>query len=839
MKREKQKIELSMKLNIVLLVIFSMIMIWAIFLVRNKLLYNADEMGTYLAQSYANEEENRMSIYKMFLGLGSAYIDQQLEAGTDLEQVQEWLETYSQNMTDVLGGEIIDPYAVIDGQIVAAVPWDGDGEYAYQETEWYQRAMEADGDVIFTNAYMDAITGKELVTLAEKLDGEGNVLAFDILLENFHLHKNKTEIPEDSSYFLYDDSGQLIYMVSDLDIATEEVQEYTQRLLENIQSGSLESHSASIKDMEGQNRGVYYYVMDNGWLSVITIPFQNILNEDWDHVIVIMFIIYLAIVFVILTILIKSMLGNRKMRYVSDTLRILGDTYYAIYRVNYETGTYESVKSSDDVKEALGSSGEYQHLIDVVKEVVDEKTYNEFEQSFSAENIRKLIQEKIYEFGGDYQRKFGDTYKWVSIKIIYNKALGLNEVLMCYREIDAEKRKQLQQQILLENALKSAKKTVKQKSSFFSNISHDMRTPLNAIIGLSELARKNPEKSDEYMEKIEQSGRQLLTLVNDVLDMSRIEHGEESSLDYAPMNLEKCIKDSVALFEEQAEKDHKSLICESEIHQPMVFCDKFRLNQIMNNLLSNALKYSTEGAQVTVRLKQVDQNNHTGKYQIEVEDTGIGMSEAFLERIFEPFARETVFAPMKVSGTGLGMPIVKSLVQQMSGEITVFSELGKGSLFTVILPLQIIGEEEQPEESGEMQEASCDLNGKRILVAEDNEINMEIATECLTMMGAEVLQAYNGREAVDIFASLEEGYVDAILMDMQMPEMDGCTACRRIRALKRKDARTVPVIAVTANAFAEDIAKTTEAGMNAHIAKPIDFGLLAQVIGECTTDAGL
>ena len=204
------------------------------------------------------------------------------------------------------------------------------------------------------------------------------------------------------------------------------------------------------------------------------------------------------------------------------------------------------------------------------------------------------------------------------------------------------------------------------------------------------------------------------------------------------------------------------------------------------------------------------------------------MSKEFLEKIFEPFARETRFSPTKVTGTGLGMPIVKNLVQQMNGELTVQSTLGKGSTFTITLPLHIVESKEVKSEKNDVQ--PYDLQGKKILLAEDNEINMEIAVEYLTMLGAEVTSAWNGREAVETFLSSAPGFYDFILMDMQMPEMDGCTACREIRAADRPDAQTIPVIAVTANAFAEDIAQTTDAGMNGHISKPIDFNLLLELL---------
>lgn len=818
-----------------ILAVFVILLVWSIFLIREKLLKNANEMGMYLAQSYAIEEENRLNVYSMLLSLGASYINEDIDENLPLEDSQEWMAHYTTYLSDIFDAEIMDPYAVIDGNIVAAVPWEGDENYDYSTTEWYQKALAADGAVVYTNAYKDAITGEPMVTLACKLDGEGNVLAFDILLKNFHTHKNRASMPEQSSYFLFDSSNNLMYYSSSMDADSEQGQVYLESLIDAVRTGELKEYDSTVTDLEGKERGVYYYETSNGWLSVITIPIDKILQDGWDRTIIVLSAVCGILLLIAAFIMIRGYLSNKKVQHISDTLQLLGDSYYAIYRINFKLGTYECIKSSEDISGILGTSGEYSHMIDTVKKVVDHTTYEDFEHSFSLENIRKLIASGTYTFGGDYKRKFGDEYKWVSIQIIYNKAMHLDEVIMCFRDIDTQKHKELQQLILLENALSTAKKTVQQKGVFFSNASHDMRTPLNAIIGLSELAQKNPGNAElvsQYMQKIEQSGRQLLTLVNDVLDMSRLEHDKGNTLEYSPMNISKCVQDTVSMFKEQAIQQEKILETQFNVQNPNVFCDPARLTQILNNLLSNALKYSKKNARIQVSLMERNVQYGHGKFQIIVSDTGIGMSPEFLTHIFEPFARETRFNSGKVTGTGLGMPIVKTLVQQMSGEITVKSELGKGSEFIITLPLQLAS---GPQTSPSVSEdpVTYSLEGKRILLAEDNEINMEIASEYLSMMGAEILPAWNGQEAVTTFQTQPEGSIDAILMDMQMPVMDGCTAAATIRALPQRDAATIPIIAVTANVFAEDIARTTRAGMNAHIPKPIDFNQLIQVLQEC------
>lgn len=825
-------------LNIALLLVFFSVMSLGIYLVRDKLLYNANEMGNSLAQSYSNEEESRISVYGMLLRMCALYTDTSIDNDDPVQAMQQGLAEYTNYMSLVLGAEIIDPYAVVDGKIVAANPWEGDEDYDYSQKEWYTNALAADGDIVFTDAYIDAITGKRLVTMSIKLHGDGNVLAFDILMDNFHSLKNKIELPEDSAYYLFDSSGTLIYSTGSDDVDDDLVQQYAAEMLAGVQDGLFASHTAAISGLDGQQQGIYYYEMSNGWTSIVTISLQQILYGTDNATMYLLVGIFVILLVAVIISILREYTENRKVKYISDTLQILGDTYYAIYRINFEAGGYKTIKSAPDLADALGKSGTYSHLLDVLSQVVEDNTYEEFRKNFNLDNIRKLVQSHIYEFGGDYQRHFQQGNKWVSIKIVYNEGLGLNEVIMCFREIDVEKKKELSQHELLEQALENAKRAASKKTMFFSNMSHDMRTPLNAIAGMTKLARQHadaPEKVCGYLDKIEKSSGQLVALVNDILDMARLEQGGGSTLNCQPIDLVQCVQETADLFREQAKSDNRRYEVVLNVQDRMVSADAFRLNQILNNLLSNAFKYSREGDSIRLELRQAARRESRGQYQLIVEDSGVGMSDSFQERLFEPFARETVFAPTKATGTGLGMPIVKGLVQQMSGEITVQSKLGEGSRFVVSLPLQIVTEslvEEKPSSLDALEPYT--MEGRRMIVAEDNELNMEIATEFLSMLGVEVLQAWNGQEAIECFVRQDVGSVDAILMDMQMPEMDGCTACRKIRAMDRPDAATVPIIAVTANAFAEDIAKTTEAGMNAHISKPIDFKLLSDLLQKLT-----
>lgn len=820
------------RFNIIALLIFFVIAVLGLHLLQNRLLQNAQALGVTLARSCSIEEGNNVTVYETLMRIGTQYIDKQLESNPDTEDIQRFLQTFYNNLSETVGSNVIDPYAVVDGKIIAANPWEGDETFDVSQAGWYQQAMEADGEIIFTDAYMDSIYNKPVITIAQKFANFEGVLAFDIFPENFRLTSHSVGMPENSSYYLCDQKGTLLYYQTDLDKGYDEIQEYIETILPGIRTGELYAYDSYVQDFEGNRRGVYYWQMENGWVSIITVPYRTILSglRQLTWIFSLAFAFFLAVLIFMVW---KDYRLNVRVNRDGEILRVLGNSYYSIYRLDYQMKTFEIIKGPEDVHEKIPAQGPYSVLLEKMQEFIEKDAYREFLKSFSIESIQNLVARRIKDFGGDFLRLFGEEYKWVSVRLMFDDSLAEGEVILCFREVDAEKRQQLQQQRLLETALETAKRSEKAKNAFFNNMSHDMRTPLNAIIGMSELVQKNlddPQKIAGYMEKINFSSKQLLNLINDILEMSRLEQGK-ISLDYQQFDLKKCVNDCAAPFHAQADKEQKTFTVSFDMEDATVMGDFFRIGQILNNLLSNAFKYSKAGAQIFLRVKQLNQQEHT-KYQIVVQDTGIGMSREFVERIFEPYARETRFGAQKVSGTGLGMPIVKSLVSQMSGQITVDSELGKGSTFTITIPLETVRETEKPEQEETEAASQFSLEGRKILLAEDNDFNMEIATEILSMHGVQVTQAWNGAEAVLLFRESLPFSFDAILMDMQMPEMDGCEAARNIRAMNRPDAQVIPIIAVTANAFAEDIAMTTEAGMNAHISKPIDFEVLCRTLEE-------
>lgn len=846
--RKLRETLLRTRKSLFLLALFAVISAASFHIIQNNLLDHARVMGDGFALSYSVEEEKNITAYQVLMNMESNYLDQFLESHPSEEELKDWLSIFYQNTGAAFGKNSILPYVVRNGSVIPAVETAQGETYDPTAHEWYRQAEAADGEIIFSDMYEDSCQKMPVITIAKKCSTPETFLAFDIFPEKFRIGINSQELPKGSFYYLCDKSGNVLY--SETNLEEERMDPYLKRILNDIHEGTLEENNPYVINPNGEKRGVYYEKMDNGWTCIVTIPYEELLGSFWY---VTLWYVGLFSVCISLAVFmgIKSCLLSRKMKRINETVQVLGNSFYAVYRVNFKNDTYDMIRGSDYVRSQVPEKGSYSDFLNIVGDVIEEKAYQEFIKSFSLENINRLVSHKVQDYGGDFRRQFPDGYRWVNVRLLYDGSLNQNEAVLCFREVDEEKKSQLQHQHILETALDRAKKNEDAQSQFFSAMSHDMRTPLNAIIGMTELAEKHPEDTQQvksYLRRIGVSSRQLLGLINDILEMSRVQKGK-ITIENSNFDLETAVGDYTAPFAIQAEREKKKFTVSFHIKNRTVKGDSFRLGQIMNNLLSNAFKFTAPGDSISVCIRQAEEQSKD-VFRIIVSDTGAGMSEEFLTRLFLPYERETRFGAKYVAGTGLGMAIVKSIVSQMDGQISVDSRLGEGSTFTLLIPFEIVPDAEKEEnresiakrsENGEgAKQEYTNLSGLRVLLAEDNEINMEICREMLSMAGIEVTEAWNGREALEIFRSSPVSYFDAVLMDMQMPEMDGCEAALAIRNLKneREDAGTIPVIAITANAFSEDIAATEAAGMNAHISKPIDFPVLCRTLERLTGNRG-
>ena len=466
--------------------------------------------------------------------------------------------------------------------------------------------------------------------------------------------------------------------------------------------------------------------------------------------------------------------------------------------------------------------------------LVLEEDRQEFLDAVTPEEIVRNTEQRII-YSVPFRRVFETGVRHYRLEFAkLDLGNGRTGIVTGFKDVDDEVRREQQIQQALRDAVDAANASNKAKSDFLSNMSHDIRTPMNAIIGYTNLARNADSIEDvqEYLDKIDMSSGQLLALINDILEMSRIESGKVER-HYEPADLRAIIDEIGDLFTEQMrQKNLEFSVHTSQMTDNLVWCDKRNLNRVLLNLVSNAYKFTPEGGSVSITLWQTGAAiGGYGSYEMSVEDTGIGMSREFVDKMFTAFERERTSTDSGIEGTGLGLAITKSLVDLMGGTIEVLTSPGGGTKIVIGLKLKIAQEDDVPKAKDALaSDANSEINfsEKRLLLVEDNAINMEIAKMILDQQGFMVEEAENGQVAVDMVSQSEPGYYDAILMDVQMPVMNGYEATRAIRALDDKALASTPILAMTANAFQEDVQAAKDAGMQAHIAKPIDVAVLVE-----------
>lgn len=538
-----------------------------------------------------------------------------------------------------------------------------------------------------------------------------------------------------------------------------------------------------------------------------------------------------------------------------DMVKTLVQDYNAIYHIDLDTDTFMILQAHNVVNEDLYDyayrSMPFQAAMrKFVNEMVREEDREIMLKLSSCEYMKERLQrEEGYSYRYQVTPRRGMQYFEMRIVRARTDEKG-HFAIMTARNVDETAREELRSQREIEKAnrelaqaLETAENASRSKSEFLSRMSHDIRTPMNAIIGLTAIAGANlgnQEKLEDCLKKISDSSHYLLGVINDILDMSKIESGN-MEIREASFSLQDMIRDVLDMVGPQMQARGQSLAVHAEgLRHEQVIGDRGHLEQAFVNILDNAVKYTPEGGHIEFSAEERETSgDRVSTFIFTFRDNGIGMSAEFLKHVFEPFEREEDLRVSKVQGTGLGMAITQHIIHAMGGTVTAESERGRGSCFTVVLPLKL------PETAGaglkpgaaEARRGS-DLHalqqecfrGKRILLAEDNEINRDIMTEIICTTQADVETAPDGAAAVKMFSDHPEEYYDLIFMDIQMPRMNGYEAARAIRALKRTDAASVPIVAMTANTFDDDIHEAMQAGMNAHLAKPVSLDRLDEIL---------
>lgn len=520
---------------------------------------------------------------------------------------------------------------------------------------------------------------------------------------------------------------------------------------------------------------------------------------------------------------------GKQVKEAHQALDALGTAYYHISSLNLKTKIVELVKRSWKRKLNIKEkSADWYPQFEIIKEVIAEPFVQKYVEFFDVQAMAARLHNKE-SMSVELMKKDGTWFLSMVVSQNYDKDGNVTSVLIANRDVTDEKMRELKQEAELREAKLKAECANKAKSSFLFNMSHDIRTPMNAIMGYAELATRHLEETEKvgrYLEKIQMCGGELLSLLGNVLDLARIE-SNKVEMEYVVSNVHETFENCVTMFQQQAESKNQTLSLTEQIMYPYVYIDAPHLSEICLNIISNAIKYTNEGGRITCNVAQEScEKEDWCNMIITITDNGIGMSEEFQKHIFETFEREHNSTISHVEGSGIGMSITKKLVDLMDGTIEVKSRQGEGSTFTVTVPCRKASKEESLVKKNSNLSNKNSLNGIRILLVEDNELNTEIARELLMEEGCIVETANNGVACIDMIEKAKADYYKIILMDIQMPVMNGYDATLAIRKMEDNKKSRIPIIAMTANAFAEDMQKVLSVGMNEYIAKPIAMNIL-------------
>lgn len=726
---------------------------------------------------------------------------------------------------------------------------DAEGNCIYGEiSQLPEESLKAfDAEIsIQTIAMSDVVRldqGKKFILFGAQTDGGGRVYAA-ILVEALQQAYGENTYKDQGYSYIVESNGEI--EIPPIRYSYEQMYGNIRHLLETdskndeskiqaFMEALAEGKAGSVVfSFEGQQQMLCFKPLDTskGWQLVTVVPLTAVENDGAQIIRASVGMAGIIVAVIVITSGLCIFFYFLMRRSQKDNDRFLRNIYQAISE-NIDTVIFildDSTKRLDYIFENSG------RLLGIPQqEFMEEEKNSEGEGTFK-ETILSLLQEQKPESPLMQEMHiYNDRLQkdmWLKILICPFLLGGIPKHIYAVTDVTEERKAREN----ITAAVAAAEQASSAKSSFLANMSHDMRTPMNGIVGMTAIAKNNLDdrkRVEDCLNKIDLSSSHLLNLINDVLDMSKIESGK-LTMECEPFDLTQIIGNLENIMRPQCEDKEQLFKISIHVRHTKLLGDSMHLSQILMNLLSNAMKFTPKGGMITLFAEELEQK-HTefASYRFTVTDTGIGMSSEFLKTLFTPFERADVKRVQNTEGTGLGMAIAKNLVTAMGGQILVESKLGQGSVFTV--EAELLMQNPGQDDTGTVEDkgsVNSDFTGKRLLLAEDNEINREIASVLLQERGALIEEAENGKLAVECFEASAYRYYDAILMDIMMPVMNGYEAAREIRASEHPQGKTIPIVAMTANAFAEDVKASKDAGMNAHIAKPVDVDVLFRTLTE-------
>jgi signal transduction histidine kinase/AmiR/NasT family two-component response regulator len=825
----------------VLLLCFCLVLLSAAFIMQRQLMESARNANISVLDNFNSTETKELENYETVLKLCMNFMEEKEAEDASIEEINAGLYPYLDEFYDLYSGDTVKSFGMIGGYMISNMSEAElleESSVDYQTKDWYKGAIEADGEVYVTDAYTDEENGKTKITMVIKAKNSDSILGFDIYFDNYHGYEGDFNLPENGDYYLCDKNGRIMYYTTELYDTESQAQVFADKIFSEIDSNSVYGYLESYRDSSGEVRSVYTRKMENGWTIFLTIPHKNAVGG--------MRTLYFAIGVLLFagSILIVYM-GIRDYRKEKINQQLVEERQNATHQAQiYQTAIHSTaflyreifyVDLDNDSCEMLYSQTEsaaettkYSEII--IARIEDGRiapeSKTEVEHFMNPWHIKRELRYKSH-IELEYQRQCQDEYEWcvTAISASERDEKGVpTTVTVTIRSINDIIRKEEKQKEQLALAVQQAEAANLAKSDFFSHMSYDIRTPMNAIMGLTAIAAKHIDDKDrvqDALNKITLSGKHLMGLLDSLQDMSEIESGKISLCEEA-FNLADSIESLLALMETQMVKKHLELTVNiAAIQHENVVGDDRRLQQIFVNIMENAIKFTPDGGKIILSIREKPSSiMGRGCYEFIFEDTGIGMEKELVEKVFEPFSRASDSDTTNLDGNGLGMSIAVNIAHMMGGDIQAESELGKGSRFTVTVYLKI----------NDIREENLQMFGSLPILVVDDEVSVCVcACEVLNGMDMQAEYALSGDAAIKRIQEAHEAAKDfaVVILDFKMPDKDGLETAREIRKIMGEK---TPILILSAYDRGEIEQEAALTEMDGFIEKPLFRSRLIHVL---------